>query len=124
MKDFLQNAKLVKGAIEARMWNLAREELSKCSKPILLVSDLTDSNGLVSIARISQMPRYGKKCKFDILEEIRWVDLCTSGQPLCNMVNELLAKHCRHGNKIFISEIAYELCYEEDFSWIKKVDKS
>lgn len=116
MKDFLQDAILVHGSIEARMWSLSREELSKCSKPILLVSDLSYSNALVSIARINQIPRYGKRCKFDILEEIHWVDVCTSGQPLCEMVNELLAKHCR-GNKIFISEIAHELCYEEDFSY-------
>lgn len=115
MKDFLQNATLVKGSVEARMWSIAREELRNSSKPILLISDVSYSNAWLSISRIAHMPKYGKKCQFEILEEIYWVDICTSKQPLSQVVNELLAKHCR-GNKIFISEIAYELCYEEDFS--------
>lgn len=115
MKDFLQNANLVKGAVEARMWSIAREELKKCPKPILLVSDLSNSNAWLSISRIAHMPKYGNRCEFEILEEVYWVDICTSKRPLSQMVNELLAKHCR-GNKIFISEIAHELCYEEDFS--------
>ncbi len=168
MKDFLRDAHLVKGDVETQMWGIAREELKKCPKPILLVSDLSYSNrnpclsiskidqiprygkdcdflvsefsfsnpkitqmsrfgkrplvsqfsfsnSWLSISKVDQIPRYGKKCKFDILEEIYWTDICTSEQPLSQMVNELLAKHY-HGNKIFITEIAHELCYEEDFS--------
>lgn len=114
--DYLEKATLVKGDISARMWTIAKEELTQRQDPILLVSALTpDWNDMIAIYQIDKIPAYGKEVEYNCLHTISVSDMLKSFYTLRCMVNELLSEYYQDGiTRLFISEIAYELCLEDE----------
>ena len=114
--DYLEKATLVKGDISAQMRTIAKEELTQRQDPILLVSDLPsdDWNDMIAIYQIDKIPIYGKELEYNCLQTISVFDMLKSFSTLRCMVNELLSEYYQDGTRLFISEIAYELCLEDE----------
>lgn len=116
MKQYIQNAEIIRGDFEARMWSIANHELAMKKTPIIAIDAITE-DGLpyYEICKYTKRPIYNERAPYEVIHTISEEEILRTANKdsesteivdiVTEYINKFCSKHCKR-NKIFISEYA------------------